>query len=145
MNDAARLGREFSTAVVMFHEAVAQRLGLAAIDHKALGVIVRDGPLPASLLAHRLNMKPSAVTGLVDRLVESGYVTRAGDPDDRRRVIISANGGERPELTGIFQRLGDDMAKIMAAYSPDQLAAVLDYLTRATGVLEDHAAQLNRL
>lgn len=145
MTDAAGVGREFSTAVVMFHEAVAQRLGLAAIDHKALGVIVREGPLPASQLARRLAMKPSAVTGLVDRLVEAGYVIRTSDPDDRRRVIVVADGGERPELYGIFHRLGEDMAEIMAAYTPEEHKAVLDYLTRATDVLRDHAEQLNRL
>ncbi|MFD0591918.1 hypothetical protein ACFQZ4_04560 [Catellatospora coxensis] len=45
------LGWELSTASVLFHEAVARRLGLTAVEHKALGMIVRGGPLPAGALA----------------------------------------------------------------------------------------------
>ncbi|HIW63902.1 MAG TPA: MarR family transcriptional regulator [Candidatus Stackebrandtia excrementipullorum] len=139
----AELGQEFSTAVVLFHDAVAQRLGLTAIDHRALGVILREGPLSATQLACRLDMKPSAVTGLVDRLVDAGHVTRTGDPADRRRVIIAADGGERCELSGIFRRLGADMAEVSGGYTLDQLAAVLDFLSRATTVLRDHTGRLN--
>ncbi|MFD0557491.1 DNA-binding MarR family transcriptional regulator [Stackebrandtia endophytica] len=144
MTDAAGLGREFSTAVVMFHDAVAHRLGLTAVDHKALGVIVRDGPMAASRLARQLAMKPSAVTGLVDRLVAAGYVTRNSDPLDRRRVLISADGGEHPELLAIFQRLGREMTKLAERYDAAQLDAIMDYLTNATTVLREQTAALVR-
>jgi len=144
MTDAAGLGREFSTAVVMFHDAVAHRLGLTAVDHKALGVIVRDGPMAASRLARQLAMKPSAVTGLVDRLVAAGYVTRKNDPLDRRRVLISADGGEHPELIAIFRRLGEGMTKVAARYDAVQLDAIMDYLVNATEVLREQTAMLAR-
>src|SRR5699024_4194273 len=63
---------DLSTAVVLFHEAIAQRLGLSAADLKALGLIMRDGPLTAGALAQRTGLTPGAVTGLVDRLEHAG-------------------------------------------------------------------------
>ncbi|GAA4914067.1 DNA-binding MarR family transcriptional regulator [Stackebrandtia albiflava] len=142
--DPATVGREFSTAVVMFHDAVADRLGLSAVDHKALGVVMRDGPITASRLAAELRMKPSAVTGLVDRLVAAGYVGRTPDPTDRRRVLISAHAGRRPDLGAVFGRLGAAMAELAADYRPEELAVILDYLGRATTVMREQTARLHQ-
>src|SRR5262245_33252986 len=99
----ADLGWELSTAVVLFHEAVAARLGLSAADHRALGLISRSGAVTAGELAQRTGLSPGAVTGLVDRLEQGGHVRRTRDPADRRRVLVepvSAPG--RPDLSGIF-------------------------------------------
>ncbi|MQA95302.1 MAG: MarR family transcriptional regulator [Streptosporangiales bacterium] len=132
-----------STAVVLFHEAIARRLGLSAADHKALGVISRGGPLPAGALADRLGMRASAVTALVDRLERAGYVTRAPDPADRRRVLIGALPGRGPDLAGIFAGLGRDMTTLMSRYDERELAAVLDYIRGTIAVLNDHTTRLN--
>ena len=51
--------------------------------------------MTASQLAGHLNVTPSAITYLVDRLVDRGYVERVPDPHDRRQthVRLSTNGG----------------------------------------------------
>lgn len=47
-------------------------------------------------LAHLMGVSPATMTGIVDRLVTAGYVTRREDPHDRRvrRVELSADGNE---------------------------------------------------
>ncbi|MGN9784486.1 MarR family winged helix-turn-helix transcriptional regulator [Nonomuraea sp. ZG12] len=140
--DGAEMGWELSTAVVLFHEAVARRLGLSAVDHKALGVISRTGPLPAGALAARLGMNASAVTALVDRLERAGHVRRVPDPGDRRRVLVEAAPGRRPDLAGVFAELGTEMNAFMTRYDEHELAAIADYLTRTIAVLR---AQTERL
>ena len=136
------LGWELSTAVVLFHEAIARRLGLSAADHKALGLIVRTGPLPVGALAPQLGVGPSAVTGIVDRLERAGYVRRALDPGDRRKVRVAAVASRTPALSGICADLGREMAAFMAEYDERELAVIADYVEKTVRVLKAQTARL---
>lgn len=135
-------GWELSTAVVLFHEAIGRRLGLSAADHKALGIIVRRGPMPSGALAPELGVRPSAVTGVVDRLERAGYVRRVPDPADRRRVLVEADPGKRPDLDGIFRALGKDMGVFMRKYDEKEMAAIIDFIENTVGVLKKNTAKL---
>jgi len=64
--------REMSTETIMFHQAVADVLGLYITDHKGLDFIYRYGPMPADLTG----LTTGAVTGIIDRLEKAGYVRR---------------------------------------------------------------------
>ena len=140
--DGGALGRELSTAVVLFHEAVARRLGLSAADHKALDLILRSGPLTAGQIARRTGLTPGAITGLVDRLERAGYVHRRPDQDDRRRVIISALLDRPTELTGIFTELAREMEAFMAKYDEREMTVITDYLTNTIEVLRAQTSKL---
>lgn len=140
--DAIELGWELSTAVVFLHEAIADRLGLNAVDHKALGVVVRNGPLPAGVLATRLGMGASAVTGLVDRLERAGYVRRTSDPADRRRVLISPATEATPDLGGILTELGTEIGTFTTKYDEGERAIITDYLINMIAIFRIQARRL---
>lgn len=139
----AELGRELSTAVVMFHEALGQRLGLSAVDQRALGLITRSGPLSGKQLAAETGLTPGAVTGLVDRLERAGYVRRVTDPTDRRRTLISAVLDERNDMTEAFAELSRDMQSLVDRYDEREIAAIVDYLTRTIEVLRRQTRRLS--
>ena len=82
------LGNALSTAVVLYHEAIADRLGLSATEWKCLGLLRKSGPITAGRLAELTGLTTGAITGIVDRLERAGRARRASDPHDRRRVII---------------------------------------------------------
>src|SRR5882724_6329519 len=82
------LGRELSTAVVMFHQAIAERIGLNATDFKCLDLLARTGPTTPGHLSELLRLTGGAITGVIDRLEAAGFVQRERDQNDRRRVII---------------------------------------------------------
>ncbi|BCJ68478.1 MarR family winged helix-turn-helix transcriptional regulator [Polymorphospora rubra] len=136
------LGWELSTAIVLFHEAIARRLGLNAAEHKALGMIIRAGPLPTGALAPLLGVGASAVTGIVDRLERAGYVRREPDPADRRRILVAADPTRAPDLTDIFADLGREMGAFMSRYDEREMAAVVDYVTNTIRVLKTRTARL---
>jgi DNA-binding MarR family transcriptional regulator len=144
MVEGAELGWQLSTAIVLFHEAVAQRLGLSAADHKALGLVMRNGPLTAGALAELTGLTPGAVTGLVDRLERTGHVTRAPDPADRRRVLISAALDRRTDLGATFAELSRAMNELVAKYDEREAAAIVDYLTNTIQVLRVQTRRLSR-
>lgn len=140
----AELGWELSTAVVLFHEAIAERLGLSAADHKALGLISRAGALTAGELAQRTGLSPGAITGLVDRLESAGYVRRTRDRADRRRVVIvPVSTAGRPDLSGIFADLTAAMGGVVADYDEHQAWAIQDYLVRTIAVLHEQTRKLS--
>ncbi len=81
--------REPSTETIMFHETVADLLGLYITDHKCLDLIHRFGAMPAGRLAELTGLTNGAITGIIDRLEKAGCVKRANDPTDRPELLFS--------------------------------------------------------
>ena len=120
--------REISTETIMFHQAVADMLGLYITDHKCLDLIYRFGAMPAGRIAELTGLTTGAVTGIIDRLEKAGYVRRANDPNDRRRTIVEPTRNKRLErkFELIFNPLRDRMHKLMSSYSDSQLTFLFD-------------------
>src|SRR5215472_14552127 len=83
-----RLARRHSTAVVLFHHAVAERLGLGPTDHKCLDLLRDRGAMAGADLAAITGLTSGAITGVVARLERAGYLRREQDPQDGRRQIL---------------------------------------------------------
>ncbi|WP_392435861.1 MarR family transcriptional regulator [Chlorogloeopsis fritschii PCC 9212] len=73
-------GRELSAATVLFHTAIAERLGLNTTDHKCADILAQTGAITAGELAERTGLTTGAITGVVDRLEKAGFVRRERDP-----------------------------------------------------------------
>lgn len=124
--------REMSTETIMFHQAVADVLGLYITDHKCLDLIRHYGAMPAGKLAELTGLTTGAVTGIIDRLEEAGYVRRANDPKDRRRTVVEPTKNKKLErkIEAIFIPLHERMHKLLSSYSDSELAFLLDILTK---------------
>jgi DNA-binding MarR family transcriptional regulator len=146
LSETGDLGRELGARTVMFHTAVAERLGLNATDHKALDLLSRAGAMTAGELAELTGLTTGAITGVIDRLEQGGYVRRAKDPLDRRKVVIEpVRDHERMrELDSIFAALSQQVADLAGRYSDAELAVIHDFLTRSSQVLQEQTAQLRR-
>lgn len=79
---------EMSTETILFHQALADLLGFHITDHRCMHFLHSHGPMPAGRLAELTGLTTAAVTGIIDRLEEAGYVRRVNDPKDRRRTIV---------------------------------------------------------
>jgi len=139
------VGRDLATAVVLFHEAVASRLGLNAAEWRCLGLLDQHGPSTAGQLAEWSGFTTGAITGIVDRLEKAGYVRRQPNPRDRRSVIIHPlRGAElKKQVAPIFESLGRAMAEIAGHYSPQEQAAIGDYFEKTIQVLRTETAKLS--
>src|SRR5687767_9559157 len=83
------LGRDLSARTILFHEAVASRLGLSATDSKCLDIALRSPEsLTAGRLAEATGLTTGAITGVLDRLERGGFIRREKDDSDRRQVFI---------------------------------------------------------
>lgn len=68
--------------------AGAEAVGLSASEWYALSQIALEGTLTSGELAARTGLTTGATTRLIDCLERAGFVRRAADPDDRRKVIV---------------------------------------------------------
>jgi DNA-binding MarR family transcriptional regulator len=137
------LGRELSTAVVMFHEAAAARRGLTATENKALDLLARRGPITSGELARELGLTPGAVTGLVDRLAQAGYAQRVPDVADRRKIFVVADVDRlTAEMKPIFEPLREAVANLAHGYTPDQMTVIEHFVSNAAAILRDQTARL---
>lgn len=104
-------------------------LDLTMSQLKTIMLLVDTGGLNGRDLAERLNIGPSAVTALVDRLVQRGYARREEDRADRR--ISWARPTEKS--TELFERLHathrERLGEVLATMAPDQLELVRTAIT----------------
>ena len=139
--------REMSTETIMFHQAVADILGLHVTDHKCLDFIYRFGAMPAGRLAELTGLTTGAITGIIDRLEEAGYVRRTNDPKDRRRTIVEPTRNKKLEkkIEVLFIPLRDRMHKLLSSYSDSELAFLLDATTEMLEQTREESKKLRRL
>jgi len=82
-------------------------------------------------LAALLGVGASAITPLVDRLVEHGFVERHEDPRDRRIARLTATETGQSTLEHLVSGKGDLMREALGRLPADQLELV----TQAFGIL----------
>ena len=136
------LMRRHSTAAVLFHHAVAERLGLGPTDHKCLDLLRERGPMTGSALAAITGLTTGAITGVVARLERAGYLRREPDPSDGRRQILLLVPERMRGLGAIFGPIRDDAATLLDGFDADQVAAIAEFLSRSTELIYRHAAML---
>ena len=68
---------------------------------RAIGVLVRHGPMRLSDLSEKLRIAPRSTTEVVDALQARGVVQRDPDPHDRRATLVSLTGHGTEVATAI--------------------------------------------
>jgi DNA-binding MarR family transcriptional regulator len=136
--------REMSTETIVFHQNVADVLGLHITDHKCLDLFRQYGAMPAGRLAELTGLTTGAVTGIIDRLEKAGFVRRANDPKDRRRTIIEPVRNKKWErkIEAIFIPFHERMHKLLSSYSDSELAFLLDVLTKSIELTREESKKL---
>ncbi|MFJ3494884.1 MarR family transcriptional regulator [Streptomyces sp. NPDC086091] len=117
-------------------QETAQRLGLNVTDLTCFGYVVQAGEnlLTAGDLAARVHVTTGAVTGILNRLERAGYVTRRPDPRDRRRVRVAAVPEAVARAYAVYEPYYARLTALFATYSPEEIAVLTDWFTRATGL-----------
>lgn len=136
------LARRHSTATVLFHHAIAERLGLGPTDHKCLDLIYERGAMSGSELAAVTGLTSGAVTGVVSRLERAGHLHREPDPHDRRKQILRPADGGGGQVAELFERLRTDAAELVDGFDDHQLIAIAEFLSRGTEFAYHRAALL---
>ncbi len=122
--------RDVSGQGVLYSQAVAERLGMNSTDLECLDHIVR-GPVTAGRLAEVTGLTTGAITGVIDRLERIGLARREPDPDDRRKILVRALPAVGKRVVPLFVPMERTAMAVLSSYREDELALLLDFLTRA--------------
>jgi DNA-binding MarR family transcriptional regulator len=97
---------------------------------RLLAVLADLGPTRSGRVARALDLEPSTITRLADRLVASGHVTRQGDPLHRGVVTLALTdrGTELVEQVAQWRRA--ELGRIAARLGPDDRAVATRALRR---------------
>ena len=139
-----QLGRRVSTATIMFHTAIAERMGVSVTDAKCRSLLLQHGSLTAGEISRRLGLTTGAVTGVVDRLEQTGLVRRVPDPSDRRRVVVElvSNPKREREIEKLFAPMGERVFGLATSYSQREQAVIGEFLSKAAEILEQETLRL---
>ena len=129
-------------AGMLFHQAVADRVGLSLSELKCLTLVASEPTATAGDIAQATGLTTGAVTRLVDRLVDRGWVERHADPHDRRRVLIRALPGREGDVAPLYAGMAHAWAEALSGYDDAQISLLLDLFTRMRSVAHEQAAQL---
>jgi DNA-binding MarR family transcriptional regulator len=122
-------------------DVVSIRLGVNRTDLRCLDWL-SDGPIPVGKLADSIGLSSAAMTTLLDRLADKGYLRRRPDVSDRRRVLVEMTELCR-RLTGrIYGPLVQTGASIFADFQPAQLKTIRLFLDKAREVTDEHRQRL---
>lgn len=101
-----------------------------------------ERPLSSKELAQTLAVTPSAATYVVDRLVESGHVSREPSTQDRRRVDLHYSEHGFTVAESFFTALGQAYTKALASFSDAELKTAVVVMSTLIDATRAHRAGL---
>ena len=111
--------------------------GLTFARYEALMLLffTESGSLPMGKIGERLQVHPTSVTSLIDRLERSGYVDRVPHPSDRRTTLAEITPAGRAVAERSTELLNRDKfgMSALSAESHEELVELLDRIRELGG------------
>lgn len=119
--------RELTAQTDWTARVFAQRVGLSSNEFRALVLVASpeptEGRMTATVLRKRMGLSAAAITSLVQRLTDGGYLSRGSHPEDRRLVILLPSEHGTDTVRAFFAGVARGNRGAMADLSDADLAA----------------------
>jgi DNA-binding MarR family transcriptional regulator len=119
--------RKASAQGAMFAKAVADRAGISSSDMDCMDFLNLEGRMTAGRLAELTGLTTGAITGVVDRLENAGFVRRERDESDRRKVFIVPVEERMIEIGRCYELMQRAMQKQTEGFTDSELRTLLRY------------------
>lgn len=129
-------------ASLLFHHAVAAKVGINPSDLRCLSLLDASGPMTAGELAQATGLTAASITSLIDRLEQGGFVTRQRDALDRRRILVAPKTSARRRVGRHFESFHGAWQDLLASFSDDELDAIGRFLEQATALMRNETQKL---
>lgn len=93
------VGYWVNIAAIAFRRALSEELaphGITPRQMQVLGWLVLDGELSQAELAHRMDVEPPTLAGIIDRMESAGWVKRSCCREDRRKKLVRVGPAAEP-------------------------------------------------
>jgi DNA-binding MarR family transcriptional regulator len=123
--------------------AVADLLGVNRTDVICLDILARLGTVPAGRLAEESRLTTGAITAVLDRLEKAGYVRRAADPTDRRRVLVETTDRFRELAELAWGPVAEELIASGTRFTREQLDGIGEFLRLGSELSYRRAEELS--
>ncbi|WIY05290.1 MarR family transcriptional regulator [Amycolatopsis mongoliensis] len=130
VTEATRAAAASGAANDVVDEAAASAFGVNRTDLRIIGLIAAAGTLTAGQLSTQAHLSPAATTTAIQRLTHAGHLTRRTSTEDRRRAVVELTPEAAKLLEEIYAPIERAGRAILADYSAEQLALVVEVLRR---------------
>ena len=122
--EIVELYRRVNRAVRQHGPDAWMQLNLTVPQVKSLFFITNHGSTNFKKLATALKVTPSNLTGVIDRLVEQGLVSRTENPEDRRMMLLKATEKGESLVGELRERRISYLIKALTDLSPEELTTI---------------------
>ena len=130
---------------VIFSKVIADQVGQHPTDLECLDFLLLSGPSTAGKLSELTGLTTGAVTAMIDRLEKAGYVKRARDKHDGRKVIVVPNETRIfSEIAPFSMSMGVALENLSKEFSEDELEVILRFLAEANSAANKEIAKLRK-
>ena len=116
--------------------------GLTLTQLRSLFLIANRGSTNFRKLAEALAVTPSNVTGIVDRLVEQGLVSRTQNPEDRREMTLQATDKGQALVSNLKEVGIKHMTQILSLLSLGELSSLIQGLSAFIKAADSYKGQI---
>jgi DNA-binding MarR family transcriptional regulator len=111
-------------------------LSLTVPQVKSLFFITNHSTTNFKNLAKAMKVTPSNLTGVIDRLVEQGLVSRTENPEDRRQIQLRATEKGEAQVAELRERRTSYLSKALNDLSVEELKIIGEGLALLARVTE---------
>jgi DNA-binding MarR family transcriptional regulator len=104
--------------------------GLTHMQLFTLCLINKDGETPMNSITCILGCDASNVTGLVEKLVATGFIKRSESPQDRRSKLITLTEKGKRTREHIMRGTADGNVDLLSALDTNEKATLAQLLTK---------------
>ncbi len=141
IREIVELEQRLSRVMRQHQPEVWMDLNLTIAQLKSVFFIANRGSINLRTLAAALGVTPADVTGIVDRLVEQGLVSRTENPEDRRMLLVRATDKGEALVTNLRQTTMGRITDLLSRMNVDELTTLVRGLTSLVRAAEAHEGE----
>lgn len=128
--DKPRLSQQFVEIMVLLHNNFGRQtqVPLPLNQFGVLCALMDTAGMTITDISRQLNISKQQMTNIIDKLVSAGFVSKAPDPKDRRRIVITINDKGQKLLEDhmeLFRQRFDHHAQNLTENERQELAQIL--------------------
>lgn len=136
------LVRQLHSATELLVDAAAERYGISRIDLRCLEILDRQGPRTAGQLAEASHLSPAAITKVLRRLEQGGYVVVSTPAEDRRRQVAEVTVRHQQLRGAVWRPVQEQLERVLSVLTDDDRAVLATTLTDLAQVSEQQARRI---
>lgn len=128
--------RRIIRALDLYSGKLKRAYGLTVPQLVCLSAIAKDGPLSSIELSKQVQLSPSTIVGILDRLQKMDFIVRERSVTDRRLVMLSVSDHGEKVIAGAPSPLQDSLTRALKNLPASEQATIARSLGRVVELMQ---------